>query len=270
MNKKISSKKEKITYIFDLDGVVYRGKTPQPYAVESINKLFQLGHNIYYFTNNASLTRKAYVEKLEKLGISTSDNQVMTSSYATALYMKDKYEMKGKKVLVIGHEGIFDEMQKIEAVPYCSEELELCDFVVCGIDRNITYKKIWSAMYTIKNGAIFIATNGDKTYPLEDDILAPGGGVMVAAITECSGVIPYLCGKPNTYALEKIMKIANSTKENTVMIGDRLDTDIEIANNAGIVSVLVLGGITSFEIGSNSKGNQKPDFIIKDLRELLP
>lgn len=270
MNRKISSNTEKITYVFDLDGVVYRGQTPQDYAVESINALLDLNHNVYYFTNNASLTRMAYVEKLEKLGIHTTEDKVMTSSYATALYMQDNYEVKGKKVFVVGHEGIFDEIKRIGAIPYCNEELEECDFVVCGIDRNITYKKIWSAMHAIRKGSRFIATNADKTYPLEDDMLAPGGGAIVAAIEAASGVTPYICGKPNTYALEKIMEITGSMKENTVMIGDRLDTDMEIANNADIISALVLGGVTSFEDACKAEGNQKPDFIIKDLRELLP
>lgn len=270
MVRKINSKNEKLTYVFDLDGVIYRGKTPQPYAVESLNKLSDLGHDIYYFTNNAALTRRLYVEKLDAMGITTKEDYVMTSSYATALYLKENYDVIGKKVLVVGHEGIIDELTRIGMVPCVNDDLEEYDFVVAGIARNITYNKIWAAMYAIRNGAVFIATNTDKTYPLEQDMLAPGGGAIVAAIVAATDTEPYVCGKPNIFALKEIMKMAGSSLDNTIMVGDRLDTDMEVANNAGVVSTIVMHGVTSFENAKAAVGIQKPEFIIEDLRELLP
>ena len=270
MNKIISSADERLTYIFDLDGVVYRGVTPQPYAVESINELGRLGHSVWYFTNNAAQTRASYVEKLAGMGIAADEDRVMTSAYATGLYMSDNYSLEGKSVLCVGHEGITDEMQRLGLECGTGSELKRYDFVVAGIKRDITYNEIWAAMYAIRNGAVFIATNTDKTFPLDKGMLAPGGGVIVNAISTATDVIPYVCGKPNTFAIDRIMAISGSDREHTVMVGDRLDTDIAVANNASITSALVMGGVTSKEAALAAEGKEKPDHIIDDLRGLLP
>lgn len=272
MNSKIiRSDTEKLTYVFDLDGVIYRGMVPQPYAVESVNALIEKGHNVYYFTNNAAHTRLFYQDKLAGMGIEAPLDHIMTSAYATALYITETYgNVRGKKVYIVGMNGIFDEMEKIGLHCYGLDgEFHQSDFVVAGLDRAMTYKKVWAAMDSIRHGAVFIATNLDYTFPLEDGMLAPGGGIMAEALSICTGVKPYVCGKPNTYVLEKIMKITGSDNAHTIMIGDRLDTDIEVANNGKITSCLVLGGISSREEGEKAEGRLKPDFIIDDLRPLV-
>ncbi len=270
MCKIIGSRKEKLTYIFDLDGVVYRGKIPQPHAVESINALNDLGHNVWYYTNNAARTRGSYVSKLSGMGIYTEESRVMTSSYAASIYLSENYATAGKSVLCVGHEGIIEEMSRIGLECHTGSELRGYDFVVAGIKRDITYAEIWAAMYAIRNGAVFIATNTDKTFPLEEGMLAPGGGVIVNAIITATDVEPYVCGKPNTFAIDRIMAMSGSDKAHTVMVGDRLDTDIAVANNAGITSALVMGGVTSPEAAANAALGEKPDFVIDDLRGLLP
>ena len=272
MNSKIiRSNTEKLTYVFDLDGVIYRGMEPQPYAVESVNALLEKGHNVYYFTNNACHTRLFYKNKLHGMGVETQLDHIMTSAYAAALYMTEIYgDMAGKSVYVVGMDGIFDEMERLGMKCYGKDgELQVTYFVVCGLDRNMTYNKIWGAMNAIRNGAVFIATNRDKTFPLEQGMFAPAGGVCVASIQECTGVDPYVCGKPNTYVLDKIMRITSSDKEHTIMIGDRLDTDIEVANNACITACLVLGGCSAKEEAQAAQGKLKPHYIIDDLRVLV-
>ncbi|MBQ0105215.1 MAG: HAD-IIA family hydrolase [Armatimonadetes bacterium] len=272
MNEKIiRSDNEKLTYVFDLDGVIYRGKIPQPFAVESVNALLDKGHNVYYFTNNACHTRQFYKDKIHQMGIETELDHIMTSAYASALYMTETYgDMKGKSVYVVGMEGIFDEMERMGMICYGKDgEQKNTDFVLCGLDREMTYNKIWGAMTSIRNGAVFIATNRDKTFPLEHGMFAPAGGACVAAIEECTGYHPYVCGKPNTYVLDKIMRITGSDKEHTIMIGDRLDTDIEVANNASVTSCLVLGGCSTREEAEKAEGKLRPDYIIEDLRPLV-
>ena len=270
-NKFLSSDTEKMTYIFDLDGVIYRGVIPQPYAIESVNDLLDKGHNVFYFTNNACHTRQFYKDKTSKMGLDIPLDHIMTSAYAAGLYMTETYgDMKGKSVYVVGMDGIFDEMERLGMTCYGLDgELQDTDFVLCGLDRNMTYKKVWGAMNAIRNGAIFIATNRDKTFPLEYGMFAPAGGACVAAIVECTGVEPYTCGKPNTYVIDKIMRITGTDKNHTVMIGDRLDTDIEVGNNAGITSCLVLGGCSTREEAEVATGKLKPDFVIDDLRPLV-
>ncbi|MBQ7257939.1 MAG: HAD-IIA family hydrolase [Abditibacteriota bacterium] len=271
MDRLIRSDKEKLTYIFDLDGVIYRGMVPQPFAVESVNALLDKGHSVYYFTNNACHTRQFYKDKIHKMGIETDLDHIMTSAYAAALYMTETYgDLKGKSVYVVGMEGIFDEMERLGMKCFGSlGELELTDFVLCGLDRNLTYKKLWGAMNSIRHGAIFIATNRDKTFPLEDGMFAPAGGACVAAIEECTDFHPYVCGKPNTYVLDKVMKLTGTDREHTIMIGDRLDTDIEVAHNAGITACLVLGGCSTREEAEVATGKLKPHYVIDDLRPLV-
>lgn len=270
-NKIIRSDKEKLTYVFDLDGVIYRGQKPQPKAVETVNKLLEKGHYVYYFTNNACHTRQFYKDKLHSMGVETSLDNIMTSAYASALYITEKYgDVTGKSVYVVGMEGILDEMERLGMKCYGLDgELEETDFVLCGLDRNMTYNKIWGAMNSIRHGAIFIATNRDKTFPLEGGMFAPAGGACVISIEECTGVTPYVCGKPNTYVLDKIMKITGTDKDHTIMVGDRCDTDIEVANNAQITSCLVLGGCHTREDAENSPMSQKPDYIIENLGALV-
>ena len=271
MTKFLSSDKEKMTYVFDLDGVIYRGQIPQPYAIESVNALLDKGHEVYYFTNNACHARQFYKDKTHKMGLDVPLDHIMTSSYAAALYIQETYgDVKGKTCYVVGMEGIFDEMERIGMKCYGSDgEMQHTDFVLCGLDKNLTYKKIWGAMDSIRHGAIFIATNKDKTFPLEEGMFAPAAGACVACIETCTDYHPYVCGKPNTYVLDKVMRMTGTDKNHTVMIGDRLDTDVEVANNAGIVSCLVLGGCHTKADADKSTGLQKPDFVIDDLRPLV-
>ncbi len=261
---------DKWTYVFDLDGVIYRGKEPQPHAKELISVLKDRGHTVRFYTNNAARTRKSYISKLESMGIPTPVEEIMTSSYATALYFIEKNAL-GKTVYRIGEQGMADEFEAAGMkVLYDQEEPHAkIDFVTVGIDRQFSYQKLARAQRAILKGAQFIATNEDATFPLEGGTLQPGGGCMVAAVRCATGIEPFVVGKPSTYAYDKILELTDCTPERSVMVGDRLDTDILVGNRAGAKSVLVLTGVTSREQAESAKGDLKPDMIIETLGELI-
>ncbi|HEY3282228.1 MAG TPA: phosphoglycolate/pyridoxal phosphate family phosphatase [Armatimonadota bacterium] len=256
-------------FVFDLDGVIYRGTEVLPCAPEVVHRLRSTGHQAYFLTNNSARTRASYVDKLRGMGVECTGEEVMTSSYATALYLQEQ-GVRSARILPIGEEGVRIEMQ--QAGHQCVEPTEDCraDYVVVGIDRQITYLKIKAAQQAILHGAGFIATNRDNTYPLEGGRVEPGAGAIVAAIQACSGVEPVLVGKPVPYSLEKVLALAGVTPEETVMVGDRLDTDIAIGKRVGVRTALVLTGVTSAEQAHGLPEDQAPDYVLRDLSELLP
>ena len=265
------------TFVFDLDGVVYRGEQPIPGAVDTIQTLRHLGHQVYFLTNNSTQTRSTYAAKLQRMGVDVDDAHIMTSSYATALYLSE-HGAQGKSVLVVGEEGIVTEMKAIGMrITHRGSRVEgrgadedcRFDYVVVGMDREFCYQSLLEAQQAILSGAKFIATNRDSTYPLEGGRVVPGGGSIVAAIEVASGVRPLLIGKPETYAMTEVLKLSGAMTEDCVVVGDRLDTDILAGKRAGMKTVLVLTGVTSEAEAGNAPEEVQPDVVIHSLPELL-
>ena len=256
------------TFVFDLDGVVYRGEQPVPGAAETITDLKNLGHQVYFFTNNATRSRDTFVGKLGRIGIQTDEDHVMTSAYATALYLKER-GASGKSVLVVGEDGLKAEMKAIGMNIVEDAFNEKADYVVAGLDRKFDYEKLTHAQQAIFRGATFIATNRDTSFPLEEGLVVPGGGAIVAAIECASGVKPITIGKPETPAMCEILEIAHATPRNTIVVGDRLETDILAGNRIDAVTVLVLTGIATREDLDSAPSDQRPDVVVNILPEML-
>jgi phosphoglycolate/pyridoxal phosphate phosphatase family enzyme len=258
-----------LTIVFDLDGVVYRGEVALPGAVTTLNRLAAEGHSLFYLTNNATRSRSDYAHKLVRFGIPCDPEQVMTSAHATALYLKSEGGA-GRKVFVVGERGLIEEMEwaGLTVVPVESEDR--ADFVVAGLDKGFNYAKLARAYREIKAGAAFIATNRDPTYPLEEGVEIPGGGTMVVAIEYATGRTPRLIGKPEPYALERILALAGARPSDAVMVGDRTDTDIRVGRRVGLTTVLTLTGVTTWEQAAVAPPEEQADYIISTLEELPP
>lgn len=248
--------------IFDLDGVIYRGNSLLPGARETIETLRKRGKLLAFLTNNSTQTRLQYQRKLSRMGIKVSVKEIFTSAWGTALFLREK---GFSKALVIGENGLRKELSRagIKVVSSPDEEV---DCVVVGLDRRFNYKKLCYAFQAVKKGAMFIATNKDYTFPLEDRIV-PGGGSIVASLQWALNMEPLLIGKPSTFLLEMILSFYGVDKSQAVMVGDRLDTDIEMGKRAGMKTILVLTGVTSAEELRGS--SLKPDAVIKNLEEIL-
>ncbi|MFN7991317.1 MAG: HAD-IIA family hydrolase [Candidatus Micrarchaeia archaeon] len=242
--------------IFDLDGTLYVGKTPVPGAADKLKELQANGVKTLFLTNAATRSRVNVALKLTKMGFAATKRDVYCGSYALARYISQNH--RGKSVYFVGENGIEDEFR--EAGIKVSDE---ADIVAVGLDRAFTYDKLCRAHMNISKGALFLASNNDHTYPTENGHL-PGAGAIVAAIEFASGKRPHIVGKPNPFLLELMLKEHGLKKEEMLMVGDRLDTDITFAKNCGIRSALVLSGTAK----RGDIKQLKPDFVYETVVEL--
>ncbi|MBT2615362.1 MULTISPECIES: TIGR01457 family HAD-type hydrolase [unclassified Bacillus (in: firmicutes)] len=227
-------------YLIDLDGTMYRGTEQIAEAAGFINDLRKRDIPYLFVTNNSSRTPAQVADKLRSLGISTEDDQVFTTSMATAIYIAE--QKKGASVYVVGEEGIIESLKE-KGMKLVEEHP---DFLVMGIDRGINYEKLSKACLAVRNGAVFISTNGDIAIPTEQGLL-PGNGSLTSVVSVSTQVQPIFIGKPESVIVEQALRVLGVPKEETIMVGDNYDTDILAGINAGIDTLLVHTGVTTKE-----------------------
>jgi phosphoglycolate/pyridoxal phosphate phosphatase family enzyme len=252
--------------IFDLDGVIYRGKRLLPHAAEAVAWARERGLAVRFLTNNSTITRDDYSQRLEDFGIPTPPEQVMTSAYATALYLKSRGD-GGAKVLVVGEGGLREEIARAGFEVVQSANADGARYVAVGMDRAFCYDMLCAAMHAILDGADFIASNRDTTFPIENGLL-PGGGTVVAAIEAAVGRPPVLIGKPTTRMLELILAELGCEPAQVLIVGDRLDTDIKVGRAVGLRTALVLTGISTAEEAGAAPNEMRPEWVIESLAQL--
>ena len=253
-------------YFFDLDGTVYRGSEPTPHAQETLAELRTRGACIRFLTNNSGADPQLVAEKLRGIKIEAEPSEVVTSGMAAARYLTAKAM---KRLFVIGEPGLVRILRSNQLVVANADDDEVVradedgpyDAVVCGICRSFTYDHLNASLQAIRNGAAFVATNTDATYPVENGREEPGAGALVAALQTCSGVQPHTCGKPKPDMIFMALESCGVEPKEVLVIGDRVDTDIAAADAAGVPSVLVLTGV--------SKSAAEGVCTIRDLREII-
>lgn len=233
--------------IIDMDGVLWEGTRALPGLIDFFKVLRQKQLPFILATNNASLTQDQYVNKLNTMGVSVSANEILTSSMATAHYLSQQVDPKKSTALVIGEEGLRQPLIKkgftLIDTPF-SKSNGPADFVICGLDRNLSWEKLAEASLHISAGAKFIASNADTTLPTERGPVL-GNGAILAALQAATNISPTVIGKPEAIMYQQAINLLNVASEHTIAIGDRLNTDILGAVNTGIRSILVLTGISS-------------------------
>ena len=222
--------------ICDLDGVLYRGSSPAPGSGEALQRLYDEGLRVVYVTNNSTRSPQASADKIQELtGVAVEAGDICTSAMAAASVLKPEDD----PVLVVGEDGIIDALKE-RGLDTTSDPGDAASVVV-GLFRGLTYETIGTAADAVRNGARFIATNRDNTYPTAKGI-KPGSGAIVAAIEAVAGVEPEICGKPHAPMRSLITRLGIS---NAWVIGDRVDTDIALAvEEPDWRSILVLSGVT--------------------------
>ncbi len=253
-------------FIFDLDGVVYRGSQPLPHAIETINLLMADGREVFFVTNNSGATRQQYAERLQQMGLPVGADRVLTSGWATAHYLRQ--QMPRARLMVVGEPGLKEELQSAGFPIVDDPEKQRPTAVVVGIDREFSYQRLAQAQWAILQGAAFIATNTDATYPAEDRLL-PGAGSIVAAISVATGRQPIVMGKPNPRILLPLLDEHRIPLDSTLMVGDRLETDIALAHALHLPSALVLTGVTRREDLEHAPIDLLPHWVLNDLSDLL-
>lgn len=248
--------------ILDMDGVLWKDS----HAIgnlQSIFKRFEEHHlPVILATNNATRTVKQYIHKLASMGVKLEDWQIATAGQAVIYHLKQKYPLQSK-VYVVGMDSL---KSMISDAGYILSDSDVVAVVV-GMDRSINYEKITIASNLIRNGAEFIGTNPDKTFPTPEG-LVPGAGSIIAAVATAAETEPEFVGKPGKVLMDLAMSRLKGVSPNQIlMVGDRLETDIAAAQSSGCRSALVLSGVTTSEMAKNWLPN--PDFIFNDLSELV-
>ncbi len=247
----------------DMDGVLWRGNDPLPGLTKFFNLLKQRHIKYILATNNASKTPQEYQRKLAGMGVNVEPDVVLTSSLATAAYLKNEIP-GGGRVFVVGQSGLIEAMANagFEVMPDSSQPV---DAVVAGIDFTLTYDKLRHAALLIQRGARFVGSNGDLTFPAEEGDW-PGAGSILAAIVAATGVTPVTIGKPEPLMFKIAMQKMGSDAAHTAMLGDRLETDIAGGQRAGLKTILVTTGVDN-ESTIPVKGFY-PDAVFSGIDEL--
>lgn len=251
--------------ILDMDGVLWRGETPVDGLVGFFDTMRRLGLGFVLATNNATKTAKQYEQRLATFGVSVPPGQILTSAEATAAYLNHHYP-PGTKVYVVGEDGLHQAMSQrgfsiLTADGFVGDGARV-DLVVVGFTRHVCYSHLASAAYLINNGARFIGTNPDVTVPSEFGLL-PGAGSLLAYLETATDVKPEIVGKPKRRIFDEALTRLSSTTANTVMVGDRLTTDIAGAQAAGLRTILLLSGVSRMD--DIATLDIRPDWVFADL-----
>jgi 4-nitrophenyl phosphatase len=243
--------------VSDMDGVLWRGDTLLPGMVEFFTFLRERDIPFALATNNSGRHPAEYVQKLAKLGVpDVAQQQIITSGTATADYLKTQYP-NGARLYVIGNPGL---SWVLEEAGFTIAD-ENVDAVVAGLDFNFTYEKARRATLLIRNhGAAFIGTNPDLTFPSPEGLL-PGGGSVIGMIQIATDHEPVLIGKPKRAMFDVAVQRLGSSPAKTLMIGDRINTDIEGGQNVGLQTAMVLTGVSK----RDDIADIEPDYIFEDL-----
>ena len=259
-------------FLFDMDGTLYLGDEVYDGAVALMEDLPRLGRRYIYLTNNSSRAGTDYITRLRRLGFPCEAENVFTSGMATGLYLNQNFP--GASVYLAGTRAFYRELQSY-GIRLVNDELGHTeamdvDVVVQGFDTELVYEKLDRAVHFLRRGAKFIAANPDWVCPMPAGEVLPDCGSIRALLTASSGVRPEYIGKPNRNMIDVISKLTGIPNERICAVGDRLYTDIAVAQNAGAVSVLVLSGET--DEAMLAAAERKPDYVlpsVKELHELL-
>lgn len=255
-------------FVFDMDGTIYLGSKPFDFAVNFINRLRENGRRVLFFTNNASHDPLFYLEKLTRLGFSPLKEEICTSGDVTGAYLSN--HRAGKKVYLLGTPQLYRHIRRYGVDMVCGERGEpdgrAADIVVTSFDTTLTYEKLTAACDFIRGGAEFICTHPDFNCPTETGFV-PDSGAIAAAVVASTGKRPIFMGKPYRETVEMISEITGEEKENMIIFGDRLYTDIATGKRHGITAALVMTGETTKADVINTDENDKPDIMLPSLKE---
>ena len=249
--------------LIDLDGVVYVGHHAVPQAVQALRAARDSGVHTAYVTNNASRPPSTVAEHLRSFGLDVDDADVVTSAQAGARLIADRLPA-GSAVLVVGGPGVPECVAACGLVPVTSAEPTPAA-VLMGYGANVCWSDLAEASYAVQAGALFVATNGDLSFPTPRG-LAPGNGTLAGAVAAATGVQPIFAGKPFAPLIEESIRRVNAVAP--LMVGDRLDTDIEAADISGIPSLLVFTGVTDVRTLLLAPSYRRPTYVSADLRGL--
>lgn len=247
--------------LLDMDGVLWRDTEPIGDLPSLFKTIADRGLQSVFVTNNATRSVQQYVKKFASFGVEVHQNQIVNSGLATALYLKQKHP-EGGPVYAIGEGGLFDTLNAHRFFQSLSEPLA----VIVSLDRNLTYEQLMQATRLIRSGVPFLATNPDPSLPTPGGYI-PGTGAIIAALVAASGKKPLVIGKPSPRMYQIALQAINVKPENTLVVGDQMQTDIAAGIEAGCLTALVLTGVADKNSVDDYPYN--PTYVAPDLSQLL-
>jgi 4-nitrophenyl phosphatase len=251
--------------ILDMDGVLWKADAPIGDLPAIFKRIHERGLKYVFATNNGTKTPEEYQQKLAELGVEIDAAQMVTSAMGVAFMLAKKFP-KGTKVFVIGEEGVRAALRTQGFQVLSVEDAAQAQVFVMGIDRTITFQKMMEGTLLVRAGIPFYATNADKTFPTPRGEI-PGAGAWISVIVTATGVEPIVAGKPSPYLMELSLEKLGTSKVETLVVGDRLDTDIAAGQAAGCPTALVLSGVSQ-KVAANV-WTPGIDLIADDLASLV-
>lgn len=246
-------------FLFDLDGVLWRGQQRLPGIQPLLANIRAREIPLTLVTNNSTTLPAGIQIKAKQMEIDVTEDEIITSAFASIHFLQANYPAN-QRILVIGEQDLHTCL-RTAGFPLTDDPFQ-ADIVLVGMDRHLNWTKLTNAALAIQNGAIFIGTNGDRSYPMEKGI-GIGTGAQLAAIEATTAVAPILIGKPEAAMFQMAARRMQTEPENILVFGDRLETDILGGNLAGMQTAVVLTGITTPAILSAS--DIQPDWVFADL-----
>jgi phosphoglycolate/pyridoxal phosphate phosphatase family enzyme len=252
-------------FIFDLDGTVYRSDQLIPGADGVIRRLREKKRKVVFLSNKPIQTRDDYAAKLTRLGIPTQPEEVINSTFVTIHYLRKIAPQA--KLFAIAETPFIEELKRADFK--ITDDPKEIDYVVVAFDRTFDYKKLNIAFQAIKLGAHFVATNPDRTCPVEGGEIPDCAG-MIAAVEAVTGKkVELILGKPSPLIIQAALDVTGLRPEDCILIGDRLETDIKMGRDLGMATGIVLTGVTNEKMLEESKHTSlQPDFVFQSIADV--
>jgi 4-nitrophenyl phosphatase len=231
--------------ILDMDGVIWKADTPIGDLPSIFARVRERDLKFVFATNNSTKTSEQYVDRLKEFGVEAETWQVITSSQAVAHIVAQRFPRR-TKVFMIGEDGLRLPLEREGFEILSVEHATQAEVVVMGFDRGINFAKASEATLLVRKGIPFYATNPDKTFPTPRGQI-PGAGAWISVITTATNIQPVVAGKPFPYLMEFALEKLGTKEEETLVVGDRLETDIAAGQAVGCPTALVLSGVSTKE-----------------------
>ena len=267
MDNIVKEKLAKIKHVaLDMDGTIYMGDSLFPYTIPFLEKLKQMNISYSFLTNNPSKSLDDYLQKLEKMGIHATEEEMYTTTVATIDYIKAHYP-EARRLFLLGTPSMISQFEKAGFISTADDAEDVPDLIVAAFDLTLVYSRLCRAAWWISQGIPYIATNPDKVCPTNLPTALLHCRPICKCLEHATGRQPDITlGKPDPNMLIGILQQKQLQPEEIAMVGDRIYTDIAMAQNAGAVGVLVLSGETTIEV-ANAAPNP-PDVIAENIGEL--
>ena len=267
MDKTLKDKLSKIKHVaLDMDGTIYMGNSIFPFTIPFLERLTRLGITYSFLTNNPSKSIDDYLLKLAKMGIKATEEEIYNTTVATIDYIKAHYP-QAKRLFLLGTPSMISQFEKAGFVSTRDDAEDVPDIIVAAFDMTLVYSRLCRAAWWISQGIPYLATNPDKVCPTNEKTILVDCGSICKSLESATGRKPDITlGKPDPNMLLGILQQKHLQPEQIAMVGDRIYTDIKMAQNANAFGVLVLSGETTIEVADSAPN--PPDLVVENIKEL--